>query len=104
MNLRDDPACIHHFRNRGNENQKEEVTWERVHSYSGPLSTLKKKKKSQVSRLSEQCSCRVHFGAFQNNYHHSQFCSLGKSFKTGGKLNPLHFIQVLEGDSQVTVD
>lgn len=47
MNLRDDPACIHHFRNRGNENQKEEVTWERVHSYSGPLSTLKKKKKKK---------------------------------------------------------
>lgn len=56
MNLRDDPACIHHFRNRGNENQKEEVTWERVHSYSGPLSTLKKKKKKKARSPDSQNS------------------------------------------------
>lgn len=50
MHLRDDPAYMHHFRNPGNENQKEEVTWERVHSYAGPLSTLKKKPGLQALR------------------------------------------------------
>lgn len=100
MNLRDDLAYIHHFTNPGNENQKEEVTWERVHSYSGPLSTFFKKPGLQTNRTALLKSTFWYLPKQSSPL----FSRLGKSFKTGRTVKPLHFTQVTEGNSHVALD
>lgn len=61
-------------------------------------------KKPQDFRLPEQCSPRLQANAFQKSGHHAQFLRLRKSFQTGRKVKPEHFVQVVENSSRVTID